>query len=50
MKRLRNDLAVVVSAEALFILLDLKFLTPKAAVASMSETAKRLVREAVRDF
>ena len=47
---LRNDLAVVVSAEALFTLVDLKAMTPDAAVASVTAAARRLVAEAIRDL
>lgn len=45
--QLRNDLAVVISAEALFTLLDLKRLPPDAAIASVTETARNLVRAAL---
>ena len=48
--QLRNDLAVVVSAEALFILLDLKSLSREAAIESMSHTARSLVKEALREI
>jgi hypothetical protein len=48
--QLRNDLAIVISAEALFTLLDLKKLPPDAAVASMTKTAKSLVYIALRDL
>ncbi len=47
---LRNDLAVVVSAEALFTLVDLKAMTPDGAVASVIAAARRLVAEAIRDL
>ena len=47
---LRNDLAVVVSAEALFTLVDLKSLAPDAAVASVTAAAHRLVAETVADL
>ena len=50
LRHLRNDLAVVVSAEALFTLADIKSLTPTAAVASVNVAASRLVDEAVRDL
>jgi AcrR family transcriptional regulator len=50
LSQLRNDLAVVVSAEALFTLVDLKSMAPEAAVASVSTAARRLVTEAVRDL
>jgi AcrR family transcriptional regulator len=48
--QLRNDLSIVVSAEALFTLLDLKNLAPEVAIASLTETAKNLVRVANRDL
>jgi AcrR family transcriptional regulator len=48
--QLRNDLSIVVSAEALFTLLDLKKLAPEVAIASLTETAKNLVRVANRDL
>lgn len=41
--QLKNDLAIVVSAEALFSLTDLCGLTPDAAVASAVHTARTLV-------
>ncbi|HEY4458210.1 MAG TPA: TetR/AcrR family transcriptional regulator [Pseudonocardiaceae bacterium] len=46
--QLKNDLAVVVSAEALFSLTDLVGLTPDAAVASAVHTATTLVSAALR--
>jgi AcrR family transcriptional regulator len=45
--RLKNDLAVVVSAEALFCLTDLCRLDPADAVASVVRTATTLTRAAV---
>jgi AcrR family transcriptional regulator len=45
--QLRNDLAVVISAEALFTLLDVKKLSPDDAVASMVATARSVVRAAL---
>lgn len=48
--QLRNDLSVVVSAEALFTLLDLKQLPPELAIASVTQTAKSLVRVALQDL
>jgi AcrR family transcriptional regulator len=45
--QLKNDLAVVVSAEALFSLTDLCGLTPDAAVASAVHTATTLTRAAL---
>ena len=50
LEQLRNDLSIVVSAEALFTLLDLKNLAPEVAIASLTETAKNLVRAANRDL
>ncbi len=47
--QLKNDLAVVVSAEALFNLTDLCGLTPEAAIASAVHTATTLTRTAVQD-
>ena len=44
--QLRRDLAVVMSAEALFILMDLCGLEPGAAIASGVETARRVTRAA----
>jgi AcrR family transcriptional regulator len=46
-ERLRLDLAVVVSAEAVFTLVDLCGLTPDAAVASLAATAQRITAAAV---
>jgi AcrR family transcriptional regulator len=48
-ERLRQELSVVVSAEALFTLLDLRKLDPDEAVATLVETAQVLVRAAVSD-
>jgi AcrR family transcriptional regulator len=48
--QLRNDLSIVVSAEALFTLLDLKKLAPDVAIATLTETARSLVRAANRDL
>jgi AcrR family transcriptional regulator len=45
--QLRNDLAVVVSAEALFTLTDLCGLTPEDAIASAVHTATALTRAAL---
>ena len=47
--QLKNDLAVVVSAEALFSLTDLHGMEPEAAVASVVHTATTLTRAALRD-
>lgn len=47
LEQLVNDLSVVASAEALFTLLDLRKLSPEAAVASLVQTAKSLVRAAM---
>jgi AcrR family transcriptional regulator len=45
--QLKNDLAVVVSAEALFALTDLCGLVPEAAIASAVHTATTLTRAAL---
>jgi AcrR family transcriptional regulator len=45
--QLKNDLAIVVSAEALFSLTDLAGLTPDAAVASAVHTATTLTKAAL---
>ena len=45
--QLRRDLAVVMSAEARFTLMDLCGLEPGAAIASGVETARRVTRAAV---
>jgi AcrR family transcriptional regulator len=47
--QLRRDLAVVVSAEALFTLTDLCGLSPEEAVASAARTAATLTAAAFRD-
>lgn len=47
--QLKNDLAVVVSAEALFTLTDLCRLDPEAAIASAVHTATTLTRAALTD-
>jgi AcrR family transcriptional regulator len=47
--RLRQSLAVVVSAEALFVLTDLCRLSPDEAIASAAGTAAALVAAAFRD-
>ena len=49
LSRLRQGLAVVVSAEALFVLIDLCRLNPDEAVASAAGTAAALVAAAFRD-
>ncbi|GAA1226175.1 TetR/AcrR family transcriptional regulator [Kitasatospora nipponensis] len=46
--QLKNDLAVVISAEALFTLTDLCGLDPEAAIASAVHTATTLTRAALR--
>ncbi len=45
--QLRRDLAVVLSADALFTLMDLCGLGPEAAIASAVETARRVTRAAL---
>jgi AcrR family transcriptional regulator len=45
--QLKNDLAVVVSAEALFCLTDLCHLAPEDAITSVVRTAQTLTRAAV---
>ncbi len=50
LRQLRNDLSVVISAEALFSLLDLNKLPPEAAVGSLTETARNLVRGALGEL
>jgi AcrR family transcriptional regulator len=45
--QLRRDLAVVLSADALFTLMDLCGLEPEAAIASAIETARRITGAAV---
>lgn len=47
--QLKNDLAVVVSAEALFCLTDLRGLTSDEAIASAVHTATTLTRAALRE-
>src|SRR5579875_1833485 len=47
--QLRRDLAVVLSADALFTLMDLCGLEPEAAVASATETARRITGAAVAE-
>jgi len=47
--QLRRDLAVVVSAEALFTLTDLCGLSPDQAIASAARTAATLTAAAFRD-
>ena len=47
--QLKRDLAVVVSAEALFSLTDLHGLEPEDAIASIKHTAATLTRAALRD-
>jgi hypothetical protein len=46
-EQLRRGLAIVVSAEALFSLMDLYGLEPEAAIASAAETARSLTAAAV---
>jgi AcrR family transcriptional regulator len=48
-RQLENDLAVVVSAEALFCLTDLCGLGPEEAIASVVHTATTLTRAAVSE-
>jgi AcrR family transcriptional regulator len=47
--QLKRDLAVVVSAEALFSLTDLHGMDPEDAIASITHTATTLTRAALRD-
>jgi AcrR family transcriptional regulator len=47
--QLKRDLAIVVSAEALFGLTDLHGLDPEEAIASVVHTAATLTRAALRD-
>ncbi|MFI9272198.1 TetR/AcrR family transcriptional regulator [Kitasatospora sp. NPDC052896] len=47
--RLKHDLAIVISAEALFTLTDLCGLDPDAAIASAVRTATTLTRAALRE-
>ena len=49
MMRLKQDLAVVVSAEAFFVLTDLCGLAPDDAIASAARTAAILTRAAFAD-
>jgi AcrR family transcriptional regulator len=49
LEQLKRDLAVVVSAEALFSLTDLHGLGPEEAVASLVHTATTLTRATLRD-
>jgi AcrR family transcriptional regulator len=48
-RRLKQDLAIVVSAEALFTLTDLCDLAPDEAIASAVRTAKTLTAAAIRE-
>ena len=47
--QLKRDLAVVISAEALFSLTDLYGLDPETAIASIRHTATTLTRAALRE-
>ena len=47
--QLKRDLAVVVSAEALFSLTDVGRLDPEEAIASITHTATTLTRAALHD-
>jgi AcrR family transcriptional regulator len=47
--QLRRDLAVVLSADALFTVMDLCGLPPEAAIASAVETARRVTRAALAE-
>ena len=47
--QLRRDLAVVLSADALFSVMDLCGLEPEAAIASTVETARRVTRAALAE-
>ncbi len=49
MARLKQDLAIVVSAEALFVLTDLCGLSPDDAIASAARTATTLTKAAFAD-
>jgi hypothetical protein len=49
MVRLKQDLAAVVSADALFSLTDLSGLAPDDAIASLVRTATTITRAALRD-
>jgi hypothetical protein len=46
LEQLKRDLALVMSAEALFILTDLCGLSPDAAIASVVETARTITAAA----
>jgi AcrR family transcriptional regulator len=48
--QLWSDLSIVVSAESLFTLLDLRGLDPEVAAASLVRTAQTLVRAALLDI
>jgi len=48
--QLRRDLAVVMSAEALFTLMDLCRLEPEAAIASGVATARKITQATLRDL
>jgi AcrR family transcriptional regulator len=48
--QLKRDLAVVISAEALFSLIDLHGLDPEQAIASIVDTATTLTRAASQNF
>ncbi|MHA6758355.1 TetR/AcrR family transcriptional regulator [Streptacidiphilus sp. PAMC 29251] len=48
--QLKNDLAVVVSAEALFCLTDLCRLDPEAAITSVVHTATAVTRAALDEY
>jgi AcrR family transcriptional regulator len=50
LRQLKQDLAVVISAEAFFTLVDLCGLTPHAAIASGTHAAAALTTEALRPF
>ncbi|MFG2957849.1 TetR/AcrR family transcriptional regulator [Streptomyces sp. NPDC048291] len=49
LEQLKRDLAIVVSAEALFSLTDLYGLDPEEAISSLLRTATTLTRAALRD-
>ena len=49
-EQLKRDLAIVVSAEAFFNLIDLCGLSPDEAITSVMSTASTLTRSAVRDL
>jgi hypothetical protein len=48
LRQLKLDLAVVISAEAFFTLVDLCGLTPTAAIAGAWHTAEAVTAEAIR--